>query len=109
MDKLVDYTSKYRAHLSMRRFVPEFQDLESLIGEPSLSAEYLARMLLAFIDVLDDFIEKLPDTRESGKQAWQGAASTTRYKVEVALGLRQSDHPELFRPLRSVQARQSHR
>jgi hypothetical protein len=91
----------------MSRFVPEYQDLESLIGESKITAEYLARVLLDYLDVLDSFIEKLPDTRESGKDAWRGAAGSARYKTEAALGLRQSDFPESERlkPLRSVKRR----
>jgi hypothetical protein len=105
MRKLEDFISKHRAHLSMSRFVPEYQDLESLIGEPSITAEYLAGVLLDYLDILDSFIEKLPETRETGKEAWKGAAGTARNKIEVALGIRQSDYPESVKPLRSVQAR----
>lgn len=61
-------------------------------------------MLLDYLDVLDDFIDKLPNSRESGKRAWLGAAGSARYKTEVALGLRESDYPESVKPLKSVAA-----
>jgi len=96
MDKLVLFVSKHRAHLSMSRFVPEYQDLEDLIGVQSLTAEYLGRMLLDFLDVLGEFIAHLPDTKECGKGFWQGAAYSSRYKTEVTLGIRESDHPDYF-------------
>jgi hypothetical protein len=105
MAKLADFISKHRAHLSKSRFVPEYQGLEEVLGVKRLTAEYLGRVLLDYLDVLDDFIEKLPDTRESGKRAWLGAAGSARYKTEVALGLRESDYPESCKPLMSVAAR----
>lgn len=103
MEKLALFVSKNRAHLSMSRFVPEYQDLESQLGVPGLSGEYLGRVLLDFLDVLDEFIAHLPDTKESGKGFWSGAAYNARYKTEIALGVRESDHPDRFKPLKSVQ------
>lgn len=44
--------------------------------------------LLEFLDILDDFISKLPDDKESGQRTWMTAAFSTRYKTEVALGVR---------------------
>jgi hypothetical protein len=60
-------------------------------------------VLLDFLDVLDDFISKLPEGKESGKAAWIGAAGSAQYKTEVALGLRESDFPDNLKPLKSVQ------
>jgi hypothetical protein len=105
MDKLVLFISKHRAHLSMSRFVPEYQDLRDLIGVSRITAEFLGQVLLDYLDILDDFIDKLPEGTERGKGFWQGAAYNARYKTETALGLRESDDPDHFRPLRSVQAR----
>lgn len=105
MAKLADFISKHRAHLSMSRFTPEYQALEEVLGVKRLTAEYLGRVLLDYLDVLDDFINNLPDTRESGKRAWLGAAGNARYKTEVALGLRKSDYPESFKPLKGLAAR----
>lgn len=102
MAKLADFISKYRAHLSMSRFVPEYQALEDVLGVKRLTAEYLGHVLLDYLDVLDDFIDKLPDNRGSGKRGWLGAAGNARYKTEVALGLRESDYPQSLQPLKSV-------
>jgi hypothetical protein len=103
MHKLVLFISKYRAHLSMSRFVPEYQELEDLLGVRRISAEFLGGVLLDFLEILDDFIDKLPEGKESGKAAWIGAAYNARYKTEVALGVRESDYPDSLQPLKSVQ------
>jgi hypothetical protein len=103
MDKLVRFISKHRAHLSMSRFVPEYHDLEDLIGVSQITAEFLGQVLLDYLDILDDFIDKLPEGTESGKGFWQGAAYSARYKTEIALGVRESDYPDHFKPLKSVQ------
>jgi hypothetical protein len=103
MDKLVRFISKHRAHLSMSRFVPEYHDLEDLIGVSQITAEFLGQVLLDYLDILDDFIDKLPESTESGKGFWQGAAYSARYKTEIALGVRESDYPDHFKPLKSVQ------
>jgi hypothetical protein len=100
MAMLADFTSKHRAHLSMSRF--EDTDLQHLLGVRRMTAEYLARILLDYLDVLDSFIARLPDTKESGKRAWIGAAYGPRYKIEVGLGLRQSDYPDKIMPFKSV-------
>jgi hypothetical protein len=84
--------------------VPEYQDLESLIGVPQITAEFLGQVLLDYLNILDDFIDKLPEGTESGKGFWQGAAYSARYKTETALGVRESDYPDHFKPLKSVQA-----
>jgi hypothetical protein len=105
MDKLVLFISKHRAHLSMSRFDPPYQNLEDLIGVPRLNPEFLGRVLLDYLDILDAFIDKLPPGKESGKGAWIGAAYNARYKAEVALGLRESDYPDNIGPLKSVQMR----
>jgi hypothetical protein len=102
MAKLADFISKYWAHLSMTRFEPQYQNLESILGVRRLTAEYLDRVLLDYLDVLDGFIAKLPDTRDSGKGPWLGAAYNARYKTEVALGIRESDYPDSLGPLKSV-------
>jgi hypothetical protein len=81
--------------------VPTDQDLQDLAGIPDFSAEFLGRVLLDLLDILDDFISKLPDDKEIGQRAWIGAAHGPRYKTEVALGLRESDYPDL-KPLKSV-------
>jgi hypothetical protein len=107
MDKLALFVSRHRAHLSWSRFVPTYQDLEHLVGIPKFSAEFLGRVLLDLLDILDDFIGKLPDDKGSGKWAWTGAAFNARYKTEIALGLRESDYPANFKPLKSVQASRS--
>ena len=104
MDKLVDFISKHRAHLSNRRFAAERESIESLLGVRRVTAEFLARTLLDYLDILDSFIRALPDAEEAGKQAWFGAAHSARYKVKLALGLRQSDFPDAIKPLKSVQA-----
>jgi hypothetical protein len=103
MGKLALFIGQHRAHLIWSRFVPTDQDLENLVGIPKFSAEFLGRVLLDFLDILDDFISKLPDDKESGKRAWIGAAKGARYKAEVALGVRESDFPDKLKPLRSVQ------
>ncbi len=46
MAKLADFVSKCRAHLSMSRFVPPYQELEEVLGVKGLTAEYLGRVLL---------------------------------------------------------------
>lgn len=107
MDKLVLFISKYRAHLSMSRFVPEYQELEDLLGVRRISAEFLGGVLLDFLEILDDFIDKLREGKENGKDAWIGAAYNARYKTEVALGVRESDYPDNLKPLKSVQAKRS--
>lgn len=104
MDKLVLFISKYRAHLSMSRFVPEYQQLDDLIGVRRISAEFLGGVLLDFLEILDGFISKLPEGKEGGKDTWIGAAFSARYKTEVALGVRESDFPDALKPLKSVQA-----
>jgi hypothetical protein len=104
MDKLVLTIGKHRAHLDWSRFVPTYQDLENLVGIPKFSAEFLGKVLLDFLDILDDFIDKLPEGQESGKRAWIGAAYAARYTTEVALGVRESDYPDTLKPLKSVQA-----
>ena len=86
MDKLVLFVSKHRAHLSMSRFVPEYQDLEDLIGVSHITAEFLGQVLLDYLDILDHFIDKLPTDPGSGRGFWQGAAYSARYKTETALG-----------------------
>jgi hypothetical protein len=106
MDKLVLFISKYRAHLSKSRFDPPYQSLEDWIDVSNITAEYLGRVLLDYLDVLDEFIDNLSDTKVVGKGFWQGAAFSARYKTEVALGVRQSDYPDALKPLKSVQARQ---
>ena len=103
MGKLALFIGKHRAHLSWGRLVPTDQDLELLVGIPRLDAEFLGRVLLDFLDILDDFISKLPDDKESGKRAWISAAMGARYKTEVALGVRVSDFPDRWKPLKSVQ------
>jgi hypothetical protein len=67
MGKLVLFISKHRAHLSMSRFDPPYPDLEEWIGVPSITAEYLAQVLLDYLDILDEFIAHLPEGKESGK------------------------------------------
>jgi hypothetical protein len=104
MDKLVLFISKHRAHLSMNRFVPEYQNLEDLIGVSQITAEFLGQVLLDYLDILDDFIAKLPEGAESGKGFWEGAAYNARYKTEIALGVQEYDYPDHFKPLKSVQA-----
>jgi hypothetical protein len=64
----------------------------------------VVQALLDYLDILDDFIDKLPEGTESGKGFWQGAAYSARYKTETALGVRESDDPGHFKPLKSVQA-----
>jgi hypothetical protein len=106
MGKLVLFISKHRAHLSMSRFDPPYPDLEEWIGVPSITAEYLAQVLLDYLDILDEFIAHLPEGKESGKGFWHGAAYSARVKTEIALGIRESPpQPEHFKPLKSVQAR----
>jgi hypothetical protein len=105
MDKLVLFIGKHRAHLSMSRFDPPYPDLGELISVPDITAEFLGSVLLDYLDVLDSFIAALPDTRESGKGAWHGAAYSARYKTEIALGVRESDYPDHYKPLKSVQRR----
>jgi hypothetical protein len=105
MARLADFVSKHRAHRSMSRFDPPYPDLEQVVGVRRLTAEFLGRVLLDYLDVLDDFIDHLPDSKESGKRAWTGAAGNARYKTETALGLRESDFPDSFKPLKSVAAR----
>ena len=104
MDKLVLFIGQHRAHLSRSRFVPTDHDLELLVGMPRLDAEFLGQVLLDFLDILDDFISKLPDDKETGQRAWISAAMGARYKTEVALGVRESDFPDKWKPLKSVQA-----
>jgi hypothetical protein len=89
----------------MSRFVPEYQDLEDLIGVSHITAEFLGQVLLDYLDILDHFIDKLPTDPGGGRGFWQGAAYSARYKTETALGLRESDYPHHFGPLRSVRAR----
>jgi hypothetical protein len=105
MATLAVFISKHRAHLSYSRFEPEYQSLQDVLRVRRLTAEYLGQVLLDYLEFLDDFIDKLPDTGESGKRAWIGAAGSARYKTEVALGLRDSDFPEKLKPLPSVQDR----
>jgi hypothetical protein len=105
MGKLVDFISMHRAHLNWSRFVRPYQDLEDLIGVRRIGAEFLGRVLLDFLEILDDFIDKLPEGKESGKAAWIGAAYNARYKTEVALGVRESDYPNSLKPLKSVLTR----
>jgi hypothetical protein len=70
-----------------------------------ITAKFLGQVLLDYLDILDDFIDKLPEGTESGKGFWQGAANNARYKTEIALGVREPDYPDHFKPLKSVQAR----
>jgi hypothetical protein len=93
MAALVNFISKYRAHLSKSRFDPPRQALEDHIGVSRVDGKYLARVLLDYLDILDQFIEKLPDDRNSGKKFWRGAAENARYKTEVALGIREPAAP----------------
>ena len=67
MDKLVLFISKHRAHLSMSRFVPEYQDLEDLIGVSQITAEFLGQVLLDYLDILDDFIDKRPRAQRAAR------------------------------------------
>jgi hypothetical protein len=103
MRKLALFMGRHRAHLSWGRFVPTDQDLELLVGIPRLDAEFLGWVLLDFLDILDDFISKLPDDKESGQRAWISAAMANRYKTEVALGVREPDITGKWKPLKSVQ------
>jgi hypothetical protein len=105
MDKLVNFISKHRAHLSMTRFDPPYPDIEELIGVRSITAEFLGQVLLDYLDILDSFIAALPEGTEKGKGLWQGAAYSARHKTEISLGVRESDHPEHLKPLKSVAAR----
>jgi hypothetical protein len=89
----------------MSRFDPPYPDIEALIGVHNLTAEFLGQVLLDYLDVLDQFIAHLPDTKEVGKGFWSGAAYSARVKTEIGLGVRESDHPEHFKPLKGVQAR----
>jgi hypothetical protein len=102
MDKLERFISTHRAHLSWRRFVPPYEDLEELIGVRRISAEFLGRVLLDFLEILDDFIDKLPEGKEMGKDAWIGAVYGARYQTELALGVRESDYPDQLKPLKST-------
>jgi hypothetical protein len=65
MYKLVDFISKHRAHLSMSRFTQPRRDLEFWIGVPRITAEYLARTLLDYIDILDRRGDRAADRDES--------------------------------------------
>jgi hypothetical protein len=56
------------------------------------------------LDILDGFIDKLPEGTESGKGFWRGAAYNARFKTKVALCVRESDYLDHFKPLKSVQA-----
>jgi len=80
------------------------EDLGYLIGIPKFTAEFLGGVLLDHLDLLDDFIAKLPEGKESGKDVWIGSAFGARYKTEVTLGVRESDYPDKLKPLKSVQA-----
>lgn len=102
--KLVDVVSKHRAHLSNSRFVQTDQRPQDVLGVRRLTPTYLAHILLDYLDVLDDFINHLPDTSEAGKLAWQGASFNARYKTEVRLGIRENDFPEhaQIKPFKSV-------
>lgn len=86
MHNLVVFISNHRAHLSRSRFVPPSEDLEELIGVRRITAEFLGEVLLNHLDLLDDFITKLPEGKESGKDAWIGAAFNARYKLKWRLG-----------------------
>lgn len=93
---LADFISTHRAHISMGRFNPPY------LVVPKLTAKYLGGIVLDYLDILDDFIAHLPDTRESGKKAWAAAAYGPRYRTEVGLGLRKSDYPDTTKPFKSV-------
>lgn len=86
LDSLAKFVSKHRAHLSESRFIQPRQSLQEVLGVPSLAPEYLAQALLDYLDVLDQFIGRLPDS--IGKAAWQSAVFNARYKTEVQLGIR---------------------
>jgi hypothetical protein len=73
MDKLVLFISKYRAHLSMSRFVPEYQELEDTLGVRRISAEFLGGVLLDFLEILDDFIAQSRRIRRD--QEWRETPS----------------------------------
>jgi hypothetical protein len=91
MAKLVLFISKYRAHLSRVRIAPTYRDPENFLDVPELGSEFLSHVFLDFLDILDNFIDKLPDDEESGKRAWISATSTARHKVEVSPSARVSD------------------
>ena len=50
------------------------EDLGYLVGIPKFTAEFLGGVLLDYLDLLDDFIGKLPEGKESGKDVWIGSA-----------------------------------
>lgn len=107
MERLRDFVGKHRAHLSYERITVDRPTLEDILGARKLSAEYLGGVLLDYLDVLDDFIGALPETPESSKRAFMGAAYNARYKTEIALARRAPDPRMDVGPLRSVAARNS--
>jgi voltage-gated potassium channel len=55
--------------------------------EPLSKTNDLYFTVTVYLDILDDFIAKLPEGAESGKGFWEGAAYNARYKTEIALGV----------------------
>jgi hypothetical protein len=82
MHKLVDFISKHRAHLSNRRFTAEPESLELLIGVRRISAEFLAQTLLDYIEILDSFIDALPDTYKKKPASELGLAPPTAHATK---------------------------
>jgi hypothetical protein len=90
LDKFIDFIHVHRAHFSRKRFTDPSPDIEDWVPPEYLEkrrikAKGYAQALTDYLDVVDEFVQQLPqDSLE--QQAFRGAASSARNKVNRFLG-----------------------
>lgn len=87
---LYDFVNVHVVHLSWGRFrairnIEDWLPAEYLDGPRLVAASY-ARILSDYLDVLDEFIKRLP-SKSDEQQLFFGAAFNARHKVNTFMGL----------------------
>jgi hypothetical protein len=90
LKELYDFINVHVAHLSWGRFrtvrnIEEWIPAQYLDGSRLAAASY-ARILSDYLDVLDEFIKRLP-SKSDEQQLFFGAAFNARHKVNTFMGL----------------------
>jgi hypothetical protein len=94
LKEVTNFIHKHRAHLSWQRFENQNDGKFGIerwvpagyLDAGRLTAASYARILTDYLDVLDEFINRLP-SKSDGQQLFFGAAFNARHKVNAFMGL----------------------